>query len=241
MRRALIVLAVAALSAAGLSTATGARAAVTPVACTPTLDGVVTSVTATQHTATIVNQTSTTYATVSFFVRTTGGPCTFSAVFRAKSARLGYAGTTPGATRRQGSGTTPLGTYTMSEAFGIATSPGTALPYRKVATGDYWVEDSTSAYYNSYRNKSLGGFRWWLPASDVNGSEYLPSYPTQYKYSIVVNFNRSPDVQVAGRGAGIFVHVKGSGATAGCIGIAESQVRAMLIRIRPGDRITIVR
>ena len=37
------------------------------------------------------------------------------------------------------------------------------LRYREVESGDFWVQDNASAYYNRYRNQAEGGFRWWLP------------------------------------------------------------------------------
>jgi L,D-peptidoglycan transpeptidase YkuD (ErfK/YbiS/YcfS/YnhG family) len=126
----------------------------------------------------------------------------------------------------------------MTEAFGINGSPGSALTYRHVKAGDFWVEDNNSAYYNSYRNVSQGGFDASLPLSDPNGSERLTNYPTQYGYSIVVNFNRAPDRQTPYRGAGIFVHVR-DGATAGCIATSSANVVTMLRTMRSGDTITI--
>ena len=60
----------------------------------------------------------------------------------------------------------------------------------------------------------LPRFRWWLPASDANSSERLRDYPQQYEFSVVTNFNAG---QVRHRGGAIFLHVNGSGATAGCV------------------------
>ena len=60
-------------------------------------------------------------------------------------------------------------------------------------TGDYWVGDNESRYYNSLRNRASGGFRYRLAGSNINGSEYLPNYTTQYRYAVVINFNRAPD------------------------------------------------
>ncbi len=77
-----------------------------------------------------------------------------------------------------------------------------------------------------------------MPLSDPNGSELLTNYPTQYAYSIVVNFNRAPDTKTPYRGAGIFVHVR-TGATAGCISTSSANVATMLRTMRPGDTITI--
>lgn len=135
------------------------------------------------------------YATLSFWTRAPGA-CAFANVFTDSGARVGSGGITNGATRTQGTSTTPTGTYTMTEAFGLQRIAGNCPTYRHVRAGDYWVEDNNSAYYNSYRNVSQGGSDASLPLSDPNGSELLTNYPSQYGYSIVVNFNRSPDTKV---------------------------------------------
>jgi L,D-peptidoglycan transpeptidase YkuD (ErfK/YbiS/YcfS/YnhG family) len=207
-------------------------------ACTTTLGGVSVQVAAAQRTVTVVKGKGGSYATLSFWSRTTTSACGFVNVFTDSGARVGSGGITNGATRTQGTGTTPTGTYTMTEAFGLNGSPGSALTYRKVKAGDFWVEDNNSAYYNSYRNVSQGGFGATLPLSDPNGSERLSNYPSQYGYSIVVNFNRAPDRKTPYRGAGIFVHVR-AGATAGCIATSSANVVTMLRTLRSGDTITI--
>ena len=209
-------------------------------ACNRTLDYVRTSLTATQRTVTIVNQTSKTHARVSFYVRM-AGHCTLHRMFLTKTARLGYGGTVAGTKRKQGTGTTPLGTYTMSETFGNGSAPSTSMPYHRVVSGDYWVQDRKSAYYNTLRNKSAGGFRWSLKSSSKDSSEKLSSYTKQYRYAVVINYNRAPDVKVVGRGSGIFLHVKGSGATAGCVGITKGQMKTVMAYLRPGDKITIAK
>ena len=57
----------------------------------------------------------------------------------------------------------------------------------------------------------------------------------------MINFNRAPDLRKRYRGYGIFLHVKGSGATAGCVGITRSQMRTVLASLQPGDTIKIAR
>ncbi|MGI8767480.1 MAG: L,D-transpeptidase family protein, partial [Propionibacteriaceae bacterium] len=96
---------------------------------------------------------------------------------------------------------------------------------------------------NNCRNSSQGGFRPNLPSSDANSSERLTDYPgQQYDYAIVINFNRQPySDQRAYRGAGIFLHVNGSGATAGCVSLTRTNLLTVFSYLRPGDRITIVR
>ena len=171
-------------------------------ACTTTLGGISVQVAAAQRTVTVVKGKGGSYATLSFWSRTTTSACGFVNVFTDGGARVGSGGITNGATRTQGTGTTPTGTYTMTEAFGLNGSPGSALLYRRVKAGDFWVEDNNSAYYNSYRNESQGGFDASLPLSDPNGSERLTNYPSQYGYSIVVNFNRAPDRKTPLSGCG---------------------------------------
>ena len=224
-------------SAAAMPTrATNATAAAW-TACTLRLDGLRTPVTATQHTVTVVRQTSKTHARVSFYLRGDGA-CAFTREFRTKTARIGYGGTVKGSQRHQGSGTTPRGTYTMTEAFGNGSAPTTAMPFHEVRSGDYWVGDNHSDYYNSLRNKAEGGFRWRLPKTSINSSERLRSFGKQYRYVVVINFNRAPDRLKHYRGTGIFLHVK-SGATGGCVGVTRHQMRVVLHHVQPGDTITI--
>lgn len=209
-------------------------------ACTKRLDGITTSLTRSQRTVTIVNQTSGSHARVSFWVRT-HSRCSLSRKFLTTRGRLGYGGTVAAATRKQGTGTTPLGTFTLTQAFGNGPAPGMWLPYHRVTKGDYWVGDNRSRYYNSLRNKRQGGFRYGLPSSSINSSEYLPHYAKQYRYAVVINFNRAPQQRVRYRGTGIFLHVLGRGATGGCVAVTAAQLRTVLAYVKSGDKITIAR
>jgi L,D-peptidoglycan transpeptidase YkuD (ErfK/YbiS/YcfS/YnhG family) len=150
------------------------------------------------------------------------------------TGRTGYGGLVAGAEREQGTGTTPLGTYPLLFTFGThSRNSAWDLPHRKIRRGDYWVQDNRSAYYNRYRNKAAGGFRWWLPSSNINSSERLTDYRVQYEYSIVIGYNWG---QVRYRGSGIFLHVNGSGATAGCVSAPRWFVRQMMVRLDPDRR-----
>ena len=152
-------------------------------------------------------------------------------LYAVRDGRIGYGGLVLPLHRHQGSGTTPLGTTRLISAFGRHTPSGSwDLPYRRIRKGDYWVEDNRSRFYNRYRNKSRGGFRWWLPADDVNSSERLRDYPVQYEYSIVTSYNHA---QVRHRGAGIFLHVNGRGATAGCVSAPRWFLKRMMGRLDP--------
>jgi L,D-peptidoglycan transpeptidase YkuD (ErfK/YbiS/YcfS/YnhG family) len=224
--KAQVALCAAAFLIAAVFAAPSASAATRPI----TLGGVRVQAADARQVAT-VNRSSGTHAIVALWEKRSSG---WTRVISTKKGRIGYGGLVPAAKRRQGTGTTPVGTFTITESFGNKGDPGTRLPYHMVRSGDYWVEDNASRYYNYRRNKSQGGFRWWLPASNVNGSEHLPSFRTQYAYSIVMNFNRPHPVRY--RGAGIFLHVNGRGATAGCVGAPEWFVKGVLTRLDPARR-----
>jgi len=151
--------------------------------------------------------------------------------FTAADGRIGYGGLVAPDLRQQGTGTTPLGSHGLVSAFGMhAEDARWQLRYRKVRRGDFWVQDNRSAHYNRYRNRRQGEFRWWLPASDVNSSERLLDYRRQYEWSIVTDFNVE---QVRRRGSGIFLHVNGSGATAGCVSAPRGFIRKLIFRLDP--------
>lgn len=177
-----------------------------------------------------VRHTHGTHARVSLWVLRDGG---WQRRMSTADGRTGYGGLVAGDRRHQGTGTTPLGTYGLISAFGThRAAPAWDLPYRRIRPGDYWVEDNASPYYNRYRNRSQGGFRWWLPVSAENGSERLAASPRQYEYAIVLDYNQD---QVRHRGAGIFLHVNGRGATAGCVSAPRAFLRALMHRLDPAD------
>lgn len=147
------------------------------------------------------------------------------------TARIGANGITNGATREQGTGTTPTGTYTITQGFGVVADPGTKMPYHKVTSVDWWVEDPTSAYYNQMRTSTQGGFH--LTETGDDGSEHLIEYPTQYHNALVINYNMDPAVK--GRGAGIFLHDLGpqAGPTAGCVALPAAAMTQIMQWIDP--------
>jgi L,D-peptidoglycan transpeptidase YkuD (ErfK/YbiS/YcfS/YnhG family) len=154
------------------------------------------------------------------YARVVGGRWHLVATY---SARLGYGGLVAGTRRVQGTGTTPAGSYSMTTAFGIKANPGTSLRYTKVDDDQWWVEDRTSRYYNQMRRASLGGFH--VTTAGYNGSEHLARMGSQYDHVVVVDFNMHP---VVGRGAGIFLHAFGRGATAGCVALPYRNMTATM-------------
>ena len=214
--------------AAALTTAlaglllTGAPASAADV----TLDGVTVHLREGTRQVVTVNHTTGYHARVTYWVRKGGG---WSRVLQSANGRIGYGGLVPAEERKQGTGTTPLGTFRLPWAFGThVRQDAWSIGYRKIRKGDYWVQDNRSDFYNRYRNKGQGGFRWWLDASDPNSSERLKDYPVQYEWAIVTSFNSH---QVRHRGAGIFLHVNGDGATAGCVSAPRPFIRSLMRRL----------
>ncbi|CAM5338016.1 hypothetical protein SXANM310S_04984 [Streptomyces xanthochromogenes] len=135
-------------------------------------------------------------------------------------ARFGAKGLVEGASRVQGTDTTPTGLYSLPYAFGVAAAPpGTRYPYRTATDRSWWCEDNEARAYN----------RWveGLPADcRASESEHLTAYASQYARALVIGFNYTRPVR--GRGAGIFLHVNGRAATAGCISVpAEAMDRIL--------------
>lgn len=197
-------------------------------AATVRLDGVTVRLRAGTEQVITVNHTGGHHARVTLW-RLAGGR--WEQRLQAQDGRIGYGGLVPGDRRRQGTGTTPLGTYPLPWAFGTHEADERwDLGYRTIRRGDFWVQDNRSAYYNRYRNQRDGGFRWWLPSSDINSSERLTDYRQQYEWSIVIGYNTE---QVRYRGSGIFLHVNGRGATAGCVSAPRAFIRTLMRRLDP--------
>ncbi|MEU7514972.1 L,D-transpeptidase family protein [Streptomyces sp. NPDC042898] len=143
-------------------------------------------------------------------------------------ARFGANGLVEGARRRQGTSTTPTGLFRLPYAFGVRVRPaGTRFRYVRVTERSWWCQDNVSRAYN----------RWveGLPRDCRAGeAEHLVSYGTRYAHALVIGFNY--DRPVRGRGAGIFLHVNGRGATAGCVSVPAGAMRAVLAWADPARR-----
>ncbi|MGW2594663.1 L,D-transpeptidase family protein [Streptomyces sp. NPDC001515] len=143
-------------------------------------------------------------------------------------ARFGANGLAEGDSREQGTSTTPTGLFGLPYAFGVrAPRPGSRYPYRQVTEDSWWCQDNASRAYN----------RWTEPRpADCRAeeSEHLIAYRTQYARALVVGFNY--DRPVRGRGAGIFLHVNGRGATAGCVSVPAAAMDRILAWADPARR-----
>ncbi|WP_330236828.1 L,D-transpeptidase family protein [Streptomyces sp. NBC_00566] len=143
-------------------------------------------------------------------------------------ARFGAAGLVAGTGRQQGTDTTPAGLYDLPFGFGIEAAPtGTRVEYLPVRESSWWCQDNDSRAYNRWTDP--------LPADcRASESEHLVSYTTQYAHALVIGFNY--DRPVRGRGAGIFLHVNGKAATAGCVSVPPDAMTSVLRWADPSRR-----
>lgn len=170
------------------------------------------------------------------------------------SARTGYAGWVWGSQRVQNSGTSPIGTFTLTTAFGLATNPGVHLPYFHAGPGAYMAGDPQDPKTYDVLQTTASNTRTWRVGTAT--AERVGDYPVQYQYGAVIDYNR-PGAQtvtwsvrlreyVTSRpvnthlGFAIYLHIAGRGATAGCVSIARVQELQVLRWLDPAMRPRIV-
>jgi L,D-peptidoglycan transpeptidase YkuD (ErfK/YbiS/YcfS/YnhG family) len=129
---------------------------------------------------------------------------------------------------------TPRGTFSLDQAFGRQPDPGTALPYRRVGTSDWWVSDTTSPAYNTYRHCAPGSCAFREAAG-----ENLGRAGASYDYALVIGYNTAP--VRSGAGSAFFVHVDAGAPSQGCIEVPRVSQVALLRWLAPSahPRITI--
>ena len=132
---------------------------------------------------------------------------------------------------REGDGVTPLGIFDLREVFYRAdriAAPVTILPLWKIEPDDGWCDAPEDQGYNRL-------VKLPYPAS----AEHLWRDDHIYDLIVVIGFNDDP--VYAGKGSAIFLHLAKAdfSATAGCVALAESDLRAALEQFQAGDKIRI--
>ncbi|MEP6651701.1 MAG: L,D-transpeptidase family protein [Lapillicoccus sp.] len=166
------------------------------------------------------------------------------------SVVIGYHGWVRGAQRVQSTGTTPAGRYRLPYAFGRLADPGAEIAYRRFDTSDWWpYEPRDPATYNVWQWHKAATSRWRR-----DKAEHLWDYQDQYAYGVVIGFNLPAGIHYSHRrgqwvadqradtrrGGGIFLHVRGSGATAGCVAMRRAQLRWLIRWLSPTAHAQIV-
>lgn len=131
------------------------------------------------------------------------------------------------ATKQEGDGRTPEGSYPLRRLFYRAdrlAKPDTRLPCRALRVNDGWCDDPESPAYNRFIR---------LPASD--GHERLWREDHLYDVIVVLGHNDAPPVP--GSGSAIFLHVaKGEHEpTEGCVALDIDVLLELLRSCEAGD------
>lgn len=146
---------------------------------------------------------------------------------RKLTAYCGYGSNGLNDDRYEGDRTTPIGSFPILHAFGIASNPGTTMQYKRVTSNSYWSGERST--YNQ-----------WVESARPVGGEHLIDY-YQYKYAMAIGFNRNPTVYK--KGSAIFLHCKSNDhwSTAGCVSVEEQIMKKLLLLSRNNVYIIIVR
>lgn len=122
------------------------------------------------------------------------------------SANIGSNGITE--TKTEGDHCTPAGTYDILFAFGTTERTGLAMNYVQIQSGDVWVCDPDSAYYNTLQSSSLPEKDW-----DASENMYTKFTDNRSVACIYFSFNgdgRSADSAMANGGSALFLDGVGS-------------------------------
>ncbi len=187
-----------------------------------------------------------TTATLATYERTSTG---WQQIGRSTSAFLGRHGLVPSGLRRQSTGTTPMGTFNLTTAFGRLPNPGAKLPYTQVDHNDAWTYNPKfPSTYNLFQDvdrswRSYGGY-----------VEHLWQLGPQYDYVVTTSFNEpaGPITRSATgvrqtktpsntkRGGGIFLHVSKGEPTVGCVSMPKSDMRRIVQWLDPAAHPVVV-
>ena len=127
----------------------------------------------------------------------------------------------------ESSSRTPAGSFTMTQAFGRKSDPGTALPYFRTTPSDYWISDG-GRLYNTHQRCSSCAYN-----DGVNERLYYET--PYYNYAVVIDYNtrNAPGGVHAGRGSAFFLHVTDGRPTAGCVAISQSRLVSLMKWLTP--------
>ena len=135
----------------------------------------------------MAGQESDTQATLQTWRRVSGG---WRQVGPAVPAWLGTTGMTTRPSESKSA--TPMGSFTLTQAFGHDADPGTALPYTQTTPADWWISQP-GPLYNTFQHCSGS-----CAFTQGDPNEHLYYETPYYNYAVVIDYNRDPGG--AGRG-----------------------------------------
>jgi D-alanyl-D-alanine dipeptidase len=125
------------------------------------------------------------------------------------------------ATKHEGDGKSPAGIFKLGRVFSYHDVKNLKMPFVRVDTNFYCVDDATSSYYNTL-------IRQDTTQHNFNSFEYMKRNDELYEYGVWVLYNSDP--VIAGNGSCIFLHIwrnENSG-TAGCTAMAKENMLKLI-------------
>jgi Uncharacterized protein conserved in bacteria len=120
---------------------------------------------------------------------------------------------------------TPIGSFTLTQAFGHDPNPGTALPYTQTTPDDWWISQDSPYYNTRQRCASHCPFTQGAP------NEHLYYETPYYNYAVVINTPSGASAYP--HGSAFFLHVTYHPPTAGCVSIPQDQLVRVLRWLTP--------
>jgi L,D-peptidoglycan transpeptidase YkuD (ErfK/YbiS/YcfS/YnhG family) len=144
---------------------------------------------------------------------------------------IGKGGAVPAATKKEGDGATPLGTWPLLGALlrpDRLPAPATRLPWRWLRPTDGWSDDPMDPAYNR-------------PVSHPHPFSAERLWRDDHTYDIILLLGHNVSPPVPGAGSAIFWHVAQPDfrPTEGCIAIERDLLAALLPRLEPGVKLEI--
>lgn len=136
---------------------------------------------------------------------------------------IGKGGACDAAEKREGDGRTPLGQWPIRAALlrpEVGLAPPRNLPWRWLRPTDGWSDDSADPAYNRpvRHPHRFSAERMWRDDG-------------LYDAVLVLGHNDRPPI--AGAGSAIFLHLRGTKPTEGCVAIGREAMAHLLARLTP--------
>jgi L,D-peptidoglycan transpeptidase YkuD (ErfK/YbiS/YcfS/YnhG family) len=123
---------------------------------------------------------------------------------------------------------TPIGSFTLTRAFGHDADPGTPLPYTHTTPSYWWISQPGKLYNTMQHCASNCAF------TRGNPNEHLYYETPFYNYAVVIDYNtRNAGPVRQGAGSAFFLHVTDGHATAGCVAIPQSKLISIMKWLSP--------
>ena len=128
---------------------------------------------------------------------------------------------------------TPVGTFTVDKAFGLADDPGCQMEYTKVDDSYYWSGDAREGmHFNELVSVND------VPDLNTEESEHIADFDAAYQYVLNMGYNSEC---VEKKGFGFFLHYFRINRpyTGGCAAVPENIMKFIMQHVKPGCRVTI--